>query len=322
MLNTFSITVLKVLRMIYAKCTGLKPFAKQECEQNPNKTAEFIYDALVADKPCMIARFGANELTCLRNYMGVRDQQGMYFEYIKGVAGPWWWEQNIIQNMQQGAGFFPARADKIEEFCELMIQDIPDVDVLGSWLADERLFSQALQHCKKVNFELLNPYFSKAPWTKALAGKKVLVVHPFARTIEQQYKKRELLFEDDLLPQFKLMTVQAVQSIAGNPTEFADWFAALDAMKAQIDKHDYDICLIGCGAYGFPLAAHVKRMGKKGFQLGGSLQLLFGISGKRWANPNYNSQYNYAELMNEHWVTPADAEKPTGAAQVEGACYW
>ena len=203
-----------------------------------------------------------------------------------------------------------------------MIQDIPEVDVLGSWLPDEQLFEQELKNCQKIHFELLNPYFSKTPWTKALAGKKVLVIHPFARTIAKQYKKRELLFKDDLLPEFQLMTIQAVQSIAGTPTSFDDWFAALDFMKAEIDKQDYDICLIGCGAYGFPLAAHVKRKGKKSFQLGGSLQLLFGISGKRWENANYNSQYNYAQLINEHWVKPGDEEKPEGAVNVEGACYW
>ena len=27
---------------------------------------------------------------------------------------------------------------------------------------------------------------------------------------------------------------------------------------------------LGCGAYGFPLAAHVKRMGKKAIHMGGS----------------------------------------------------
>lgn len=48
-------------------------------------------------------------------------------------------------------------------------------------------------------------------------------------------------------------------------------------MKDEIDKRDYDIALIGCGAYGFPLAAHIKRSGKKAVHLGGALQLLFGI---------------------------------------------
>jgi hypothetical protein len=93
-------------------------------------------------------------------------------------------------------------------------------------------------------------------------------------------------------------------------------------MKAQIDSHDYDVCLIGAGAYGFPLAAHVKRMGKKGFHMGGSLQLLFGIIGKRWESAEYNDTYNYSRLINEHWVRPGDSEKPDGAQKVEGACYW
>jgi hypothetical protein len=93
-------------------------------------------------------------------------------------------------------------------------------------------------------------------------------------------------------------------------------------MKSEINKQDYDVCLIGCGAYGFPLAAHVKRMGKKAIHMGGSLQLLFGIKGKRWENSNYNPIYNYSKLMNEHWVYPGEEEKPQNAASVEGGCYW
>jgi len=113
-----------------------------------------------------------------------------------------------------------------------------------------------------------------------------------------------------------------VQSIAGECTEFSDWFAALESMKNAMDKVEYDICLIGCGAYGFPLAAHAKRRGKKGFHMGGSLQLLFGIRGKRWENPDYNPFYNYARLMNEHWIKPSEEERPRAAQMVECACYW
>lgn len=321
-MHIITIYTLKVLRKVYGKCLGFPVPAKPVGENNPEKVSQIIQEALTSAQPCMIARIGANEMSCLANFVGVTQHKNKFLDYIKGVSQPWWWEPNILKPMQQGAGFFPINNAKLEQFCTMMLRDIPLVDVLGAWLVNSHLFEQALSNSQKVNFELLNPYFSKTPWTKALAGKKVLVVHPFARTIEQQYKKRELLFKDNLLPQFELMTVQAVQSIAGNATAYADWFEALEAMKAEIDKHDYDICLIGCGAYGFPLAAHVKRMGKKGFHLGGSLQLLFGISGKRWANPNYSSQFNYAELMNEHWVNPADEEKPAGAIKVEGACYW
>lgn len=85
--------------------------------------------------------------------------------------------------------------------------------------------------------------------------------------------------------------IRAVQSLGGN-SQFKDWFEALEYMKTEIDKVDYDICLIGAGAYGFPLAAHVKRQGKQGVHLGGALQLLFGIKGKRWEMANYDSLWD------------------------------
>lgn len=317
-MNKYLIIALKIIRKILNGKKNEVP----ACIEDATVASQLIFNALTSDGACMIARFGSTELTCLANYIGVHQQQKQYINYIKGKSNPWWWDRNIINQMQLWSGFFPARQDKVEQFCQLMLQDAPEIDILGSWLANESLFDNVLSNVHKINLELLNPYFSPQPWTRALAGKKVLVVHPFASTIAQQYKKRELLFKDNLLPEFDLKTIKAVQSIAGNLTQFEDWFAALDFMKAEIDKHDYDICLIGCGAYGFPLAAHVKRMGKKAFHLGGSLQLLFGIRGKRWENANYNPKYNYAQLINEHWVKPGQEEKPENASIVEGACYW
>jgi hypothetical protein len=320
-MNKFSISILKVFRKLYTKSFGQDP-VKPDCEQDPDKAFQIIYDALMSDEPCMIARFGSNELNAVKNYQSVKNQSKSISNYIKGEQFDWWWNDGIVKCLYENAGFFPLETNKIEQFCELMINDIPEVDILGSWLIDESLFEKELENCIKINLELLNPYFSSIPWTKALEGKKILVVHPFAASINKQYLKRELLFSNNLLPEFELQTIQAVQSLANNPTQYEDWFAALNFMKSEIDKHDYDICLIGCGAYGFPLAAHVKRKGKKSFHLGGSLQLLFGIRGKRWADPNYNTIYNYAQLINEHWVKPGEEEKPKIDNLPEDACYW
>lgn len=321
-MNILSIYILKVLRKLYSKFFRANTLRRPDCMNDPDITSNIIYDILMDEKPCLIARFGSVELACLSNYKAVKFQKSNYIDFVKGKSESWWWNDSILLSMQNNAGFYPLSVDKIEQFCLIMLQDIPIVDILGSWLPGEKLFEKETQNCTKINLELLNPYFSKLPWTKALEGKKVLVVHPFAKTIEQQYEKRELLFSNNLLPKFQLRTVKAVQSIGGEVTEFNDWFEALESMKLEIDKEDYDICLIGCGAYGFPLAAHVKRMGKKGFHIGGSLQLLFGIRGKRWENENYNDVYNYSKLMNEHWVKPGEQEKPHNASKVEDACYW
>ena len=272
----------------------------------------------------MIARFGSTEMMALVNYLGVHKTRGKnIFKYLQGKENDWWWNEKCLLQMRNWSGFFPPTVEIIERFCEMMIKDIPMVDILGSWLEDEHYFQEELNDATFIELILMEPFWVDQPWTKALKGKKILVVHPFAQSIRKQYEKRELLFKKrDILPEFELQTIKAVQSIGGTNNDFADWFEALEYMKAQADKTDYDICLIGCGAYGFPLAAHVKRMGKKAVHLGGSLQLLFGIRGARWENPDYAPGYNYLALMNEHWVKPCEEEKPKKADQVEGACYW
>lgn len=328
-MNKLLIIGLKSLRKVYCKLFKEKQNYITNSVQDPDKVSQIIYDALMSDKPCMIARFGSTELTCLINYLSIKNDKGKYADYVKGNVQPWWWERNIINQMQQWSGFFPAKEDKIEQFCELMVQDIPQVDILGSWLQNEIQFKKELKEATKVRLMYLDPYWTKLPWTRALKGKKILVVHPFSETIMKQYLKRDLLFNNkNILPEFQsLSLVKAVQSLGNGSDQFDDWFEALGFMKAEIDNCDYDICLIGCGAYGFPLAAHVKRMGKKALHIGGSLQLLFGIRGKRWEfnDPHYepgNVFIDYYGLANENWVRPSEEEKPSNHSKVEDSCYW
>lgn len=271
--------------------------------------------------PCMVARLGANELACVVNYIGIKAPRtnARILSFVRSQSAPWWWDQGILRQMRDIAGFFPLKLELVERFCELMLADIPQVDLLGSWLKEEAQFNNDLRSAKKVMLEDLEPFFAPRPWTWSLAGKRVVVVHPFAETIQRQYARRELLFDNNLLPAFHLRTVQAVQGVGGAKHGFTDWFEALEWMKHEIAKEDYDVCILGCGAYGFPLAAYVKRQGKKAIHLGGVTQLLFGIKGRRWEN---YIVYPYQNLYNEYWVRPASSETPPSVKVVEGGCYW
>lgn len=313
--------ILKALQKVYIRI-GKNNLIIPLKENNPDKVSQLIYDKLMSDDPCMIARFGSTELNAITNYRGIKQYKNHYIDFIKGKSTQWWWNKKGLEEIFTCSGFFPPTPQMVSKFSEMMINDMPLVDILGSWRPQENYFKEELKQASFVNLELLNPYWSKIPWTKALRGKKVLVVHPFAETIKKQYARRELLFKNpEILPEFELKTIKAVQSLGGN-NQFNNWFDALQWMKNEMDKIDYDICLIGCGAYGFPLAAYAKRKGKKAVHLAGALQLLFGIRGARWENPHYNETYNYAALMNEYWVKPSENEKPQNAQQVEGACYW
>lgn len=320
-MNKYTELTLKILRKLYASL-GKQKILNPNLENNVDKVSQLIYNKLMSDKPCMIARFGSTELNAITNYRGIKQYKNHYIDFIKGKSPQWWWNEKGLEEIFTCSGFFPPTPQMVSKFSEMMINDMPLVDILGSWRPQENYFKEELKQASFVNLELLNPYWSKIPWTKALKGKKVLVVHPFAETIKKQYARRELLFKNpDILPEFELKIIKAVQSLGGN-NQFKTWFDALQWMKDEMDKIDYDICLIGCGAYGFPLAAYAKRKGKKAVHLAGALQLLFGIRGARWENPNYNKTYNYAALMNEYWVKPSETEKPQNAQQVEGACYW
>jgi hypothetical protein len=322
-MNAAARVALNTLRRLYLLSGPNQPYRQRTWTLFSVKeyASRLLATAIRSPQPLMVARFGSTELYCLTNYLGVKhpDHFRSWYSYIARQTPPWWWESRAIVDLCHYSGFFPSDRRMVERFCELMLDDIRDIDILGSWLADEKYFSGELRSAKRVVLEDLEPFFCERPWTHALAGLKVLVVHPFDETIQSQYSKKNLVFPEGLLPDFELQTIRAVQSLCGEPTPFRDWFDALDHMKGEIDRREFDVCLIGCGAYGLPIAAHVKRTGRKAIHLAGSTQLLFGIMGRRWED---YIVYPYMNLVNEHWVRPAAHERPKHASTVENACYW
>ena len=283
--------------------------------------SDLIYEELTSDKASMICRFGTVELATissaltpltLRNAIKLASGD----EVVRDIGI----HDGLLRGLCKHTGFFPPQVSECRKFVDLMLSDMREIDILGAWCKQEQQFEHLLSTARKVRFRDLEPYMHEVPWTRALAGKRVLVIHPFTETISHQYsQKREQLFNNpQLLPEFDLLTIKAVQSIANNKTEFATWFDALEHMKAQINRTDFDIAILGCGAYGFPLAAHVKRIGKKAVHMGGQTQLLFGIKGKRWETGHEEIK----RMFNSHWVYPGEHEKPKNYSSVEGGAYW
>ena len=287
--------------------------------------AKHLKDKIEEGNPIMITRFGANELNCILNYHFINDSFANNVKnIISGIPYFLKFKKGIIKNLDEVAGFFPPTESNIIRFCQLSLQDLTEIDVLGSWLNHESyLYPMMKPDHTRVRLRDLTPLTNNlSPWTEVLKGKKVLVIHPFEETIKRQYKNRHLLFENhNMLPDFELKTLKSVQSVAdnGSHTRFKDWFEALDYMKEAVENIDFDIAIIGCGAYGMPLAAHVKRIGKQAFHLGGETQIMFGIKGKRWEEPSYD--YNNL-FYNEHWVRPLDVDTPRNINKVEEGCYW
>lgn len=325
--------IIRVVRRAYRIITRRKFYAP-ECDCDRQSSNDKIYELLVSGKPCMIARFGTVEINCITNYLCVHSDKSYWGRIIDFIVDnthtPWWYDK-IFFHLCNNAGVINANQEVAERFSERYLQDAPEIDLLACHQYYEK-FMPLRDDIQRVQLEMLYPFFVERPWTRILKGKKVLVVHPFVDTIKSQYQKRELLFSNpDVLPEFELKTLKAVQTIAGTKSEFASWFDALKFMETEIDKIEFDIAIIGCGAYGLPLAAHVKKIGKQAVHMGGGTQLLFGILAKRWTEqyagflhyrPNIDISLDYHPLFNEYWVYSSQNEKPKGSEKVEGGCYW
>lgn len=322
--------LLKGSRKIYRKL--VKPnFDLPICELDREKANGYIYNFLISEQPVMISRFGSGEIGIVLNYLIVHGDESLLSKccnYITGNTALPWWDKLFFKSMRNNAGIFPESIEVLEKFSERYLQDIPLIDILGSFNYTEK-FMPLRDDVVNVHLECLYPFWTERPWTLALRGRKVLVVHPFTETIKAQYSRRVKLFDNpELLPDFELKTLKAVQSNAGAEVTYKDWFEALKWMEDEMAQIDFDICILGCGAYGLPLAATAKRMGKKAIHMGGGSQLIFGIKGKRWDNDGYHWKNlpqlytNYSSLYNDYWVRPSQTETPKAAQNVEGACYW
>jgi len=261
--------------------------------------------ALREGAPFAFARCGATEMRTVAEYL----QNGGHS-----------FSDKIRREIRDLSGLFPTDDATLARFCETYIGCAQKADLLALW--DVGAERRVIAGCRDTRFTLLRalePYYHENPWSAALAGKRVLVVHPFQETILRQYARRQELFPGtEILPAFASLTVvKAVQGLAGQDTGYPDWFAALAAMQAEMDRADYEVAIIGAGAYGLPLALHAAQTGHQAIQMSGATQLLFGIRGKRW-----DTHPEISRLYNDAWVRPSAAEQPQNKEKVEGGSYW
>lgn len=221
-----------------------------------------------------------------------------------------------------GAGVFPPDETGISSFIEEMRVTLPEVDFLAKMGIDKHREDSVIDYfakeAKTLQLRDLEPYYWDDPWSKQLKTKKVLIISPFTETMETQYKKREDLWQQsNFLPVMKLEYLKCPLSYYIKKSKYSSWIEGLNNLKEKMSDKYFDICLIGAGAWSLPLACHAKKLGKIGIHLGGPLQILFGIKGKRWDEHEVISSF-----YNENWVRPLSSENAENSTLVEGGCYW
>lgn len=300
------------------KLAGKRILERKEANQH-------IAELIKRGEPFWVGRYGSTEMQFLNAVL--------YKRYIGGKTGPLNWDvESRLSKLCDLSGFFPDDYELGMRYAEACLKAAPNMDVHAIWnlWMEEYMIGRYEKNTAVMQWGDIAPYYQRqsnadVPWSSALKGKKVLVINPFVYSIEQQYTNNRMkIFDkifpaDMILPEFELKTLKSVQTLSNSKDErFTDWFDALQWMIEECKKIDFDVALIGCGAYGFLLADAIKNMGKGAIQTCGCTQMIFGVLGQRWMD----DEALMRDVVNESWIRPSDSERIEGMDKVEGACYW
>ncbi len=272
---------------------------------------DFIRNSLKSSKPFFTGRLGAVECwVCWNSVRAGFESTGHNKKMVRGATN--------------NAGISQLGDEAFDRFSAIYLAALPYADLIGTWEVAGMfplLWKYASPQTSYTERWCLEPWMAhrdnRAPWTSALAGKRVLVITPFAKSVAAQFNRRkDVKTISQILPDFELLTHVPPVTLAGwdNGKTWAD---NLQTLMNEVAQLEFDIAIIGCGSYGLPLGAFIKQTGRKAIHLGGVTQLFFGVRGKHW-----DEIASYADLIDDSWVRPAPEDRPPNAHTVDNGAYW
>lgn len=308
--------ILNRLRNIYRKNQGISIGLIKSYDKVDTTVEEYnklLINAIINQNPFMVSRFGSEEL---KWYMNLKSsKQSFYRRYFNYITCKTEQYNRVSLRIIDNLTLLPRKSlNSSEVFYQEYKKAIKYIDILGSWLRNEK-YVNFNSETRFVRLFDLEPYKSNNPWTLALEGKKVLVIHPMVELIYEQWPKRSLLFDNPIWP--KNCELLLLKAKYFDEPEVDSWYKMMQYYKDQVDKIKYDVAIIGNGSWGLPLAAYIKNKGKVAVHLGGATQLIFGIYGNRWKDwKEYNSMFN------DNWISGSLSEQKTWFENYDKRSYW
>lgn len=270
---------------------------------------DWIAETISAGRPAAIGMMGMHECGALAAHLGLRQ----FYKYT--WAAPSYSEAALAK-----VGIFPPSDEMYWRFAELFLERLRNFDgyAVGLHIGESEVVAQYCPAVQRLERRALEPYFFEAPWSARLAGKRVLVIHPFHSSIRAQFSRREAIWpgQRNILPAFELEITQS--PLGFSRSGFNDWFAMLAWFEERVAaihrRFPFEVALIGAGPAGAPLTVFVKKLGAVGIHLGDAAAGLFGIR-----DDNAERRPELQSFFNDAWVRPLPNEIPFVATSGPGA---
>ena len=169
------------------------------------------------------------------------------------------------------------------------------------------------------------PYQSGTCYLPALAGRRLLVVSSIADLLCERANRAtfEAVWAKTGTPWFAPAEVRPLQFPyaydVGTQRRFGRSQSLLNWIVERLDPATFDVALIAGSSLGVPIAAAIKGMNRSAIALGGALQVLFGVGGRRWwGKADWQRRY-----ITPAWISvPPDLVPTVSQWDVEGGAYW
>ena len=289
---------------------------------------EAIHTALQNNQGLAVGKLGTVEAECLFIALHGHPWNGLIRQQMTRNAGLW-------SASEKSQGW--ATNATVASWASYMRREVlPHMDHIVEWFdaRHERpvLEAWAPHASRHKGLESLDPWVH--PWTAAIpSGTPVAIVTAFAASVDAQIPNIASLPSSTLeqplwaSPPPAFFTVRTGCSPAldaEGPAAWsaaqlaAGWKAAVEECVGAVVAGGARIALVGCGALSLPVVVALKKRGIIAIHLGGALQVLFGIRGRRWRRDPVIGPW----LLEPTWQDPLPAEIPRNANLVEGGCYW
>lgn len=296
--------------------------AWQKGEESVRNGSRIIYHTIIKalkdGNGCLIGRHGTVELSLL----------------LQAWQDPTLLTLDQCLVLERNAGVFPRTIDSVSKWVVEYWNASEAADVLAAaWhkpfaAAEWKFLDATNPSCQRIPLRSIEPYYTNPidRWTRALEGQSVCVVSSFAETMEQQVSIANSIWHtnyETLLPNTSWSFVRSYYSpvLAKGRCEWPEgihsWSDAVAYLEQEVLKTGARIVLLGCGGLAMPLAYRLKKKGRIAIVMGGAIQVLFGIKGRRWKDHDVISRF-----WNAAWVYPELSEIPGAADEIEGGCYW
>ena len=278
---------------------------KKLLEESNNKIINLIKE----NKPFIISRLGG-EISITYNFLKNKTLINSY--QLQNNAG--------IYNINKNNYIFYIKYNKE------CLQNSNFLASFKSLLVNKQNFFINKYNLDTLYHRILEPFYccleNIKPWSHYLINKKVLIINPFVNSFQKQLKNGFRIFKNKkiFLEEQQFVFYKSFNTTAGNYIH-KDWLETFKIMCNDISKLDFDIALLGCGGYGLPLCNFIKtKLNKSSIYIGGGLQLLFGVMGKRW-----EVRDDWKQIIKENgckFIKPSGDEIIKNCNKVEGGCYW